>query len=228
MRQNTVKKKTKHTHTHKTKTAKRREKEILLLMLYEKTPSPDCSAVRTWLAACIGASPVPSNLPLPAGENFQMLIFFLFENINNYYFVLCGISGLLFHSPVLSFGSEFLRDFEGLVWSLIWQRLCSKCLGSRDLLHLPNLEFPLWATSDRQSLVLLEALTAHILMRGQAPDANTGNGSGLCCTLRVLRPNSWSPFSLAKYKNIKGTWMWRFNKGKLFSLTGSITDWMCF
>lgn len=44
-----------------------------------------------------------------------MLIFFLFENINNYYFVLCGISGLLFHSPVLSFGSEFLRDFEGLV-----------------------------------------------------------------------------------------------------------------
>ena len=32
----------------------------------------------------------------------------LFENINNYYFVLCGISGLLFHSLGLSLGSEML------------------------------------------------------------------------------------------------------------------------
>lgn len=40
-----------------------------------------------------------------------MLIFFLFENINNDYFVLCGISGLLFHSSDWCFGSEFLKGF---------------------------------------------------------------------------------------------------------------------
>lgn len=54
----------KNKHTQNKNRAKRREKEILLLMLCGKTPSPDCSAVRTWLATCIGASPVPSNSPL--------------------------------------------------------------------------------------------------------------------------------------------------------------------
>ena len=49
--------------------------------------------------------------PLPTGEKFQMLIFFLFENINNDYFVLCGISRLLFHPSDLSVGSEFLKGF---------------------------------------------------------------------------------------------------------------------
>lgn len=133
--------------------------------------------------------------PLPTGENFQMLIFFLFENINNYYFVLCGISGLLFHSPGLSLSLSSLRDFEGLVWSFSLQRWCLKCLSSRDLLHLPNLEFPLWTTSVCQSLVL-EYLTVHILMRDRAPtSAKASNGSVVFCTLRVLRPNSQSPFS---------------------------------
>lgn len=54
----------KNKHTQNKNRAKRREKEILLLMLCGKTPSPGCSAVRTWLATCIGASPVPSNSPL--------------------------------------------------------------------------------------------------------------------------------------------------------------------
>lgn len=71
-----------------------------------------------------------------------MLVFFLFQNINNDYFVLCGIFGLLFHSPGFSFGLSSLRDFGGLVQSCSLQRQCLKCRGSGDLLHLSNLRFP--------------------------------------------------------------------------------------
>lgn len=81
----------------------------------KKNPNPDCSAVRTRLAACIGASPIPSICPSSYRGELPNVNFFLFENINNYYFVLCGISGLLFHSPGLSLSLSSLRDFEGLV-----------------------------------------------------------------------------------------------------------------
>ena len=99
-------------------------------------------------------------------------------------------------------GLNSLRDFEGLVWSFNLQRLCSKCLSSRDSLCVPNLKFPLWASSICQPLVFPEYLTVHILMRDQAPTAKASNRSGLFCTLRVLRPNSQSP--LTNYKISRG------------------------
>ena len=83
-------------------------------------------------------------------------------------------------------GLNSLRDFEGLVWSFNLQRLHSRCLSIRDSLCVPNLKFPLWASSICQSLVLPKYLRVQILMRDQAPTAKASNRTGLLCTLRVF------------------------------------------
>lgn len=90
---------------HKTKG---RVKEILLLLLCEKKSQPRWPGC-LHLTSCLHRSrSCPFWLaPLPKGR-LPNVNFFLFENINNYYFVLCGISGLLFHSLGLSLGSEML------------------------------------------------------------------------------------------------------------------------
>lgn len=165
-------------------------------MLCDKNPSPDCSAVHTWLAACVGASPVPSNSPLSYRGELPNVNCFLFENINNYYFVLCGISGLLFHSPGWLFVSEFLKGFQRPGLSLQLAEILWEMSTHGDLLCLPHPRLPLGAPSIYQCLVLLKYLTGHILMRDQAPaSAKASNGGGLFYPLHVLTPNSQPPFS---------------------------------
>ena len=122
-------------------------------------------------------------------------------------------------------GLNSLRDFEGLVWSFNLQRLHSRCLSSRDSLCVPNLKFPLWASSICQSLVLPKCLRAQILTRDQAPTAKASNRTGLLCTLRVLRPNSQSP--LTNYKISRGHECGDLIKGTSYlwlvlSLTGCV------
>ena len=185
----------------------------------DKNPSPDCSAVCTWLATCRGASPVPSTSPLSYRGQLPNVNFFLFENINNYYFVPCGISGLLFHSPGWFRGSELILNLQRWYLKCPSMGICRVSLISSFLREFP--------ASPGVLSVLSICPTVHILMRDQAPtSAEASNGRGLHPTCS----NTWVPVSLllGNSKKIKGTRTWRWNKGKLLSLTGSVTALMCF
>lgn len=121
--------------------------------------------------------------------------FFLFENINNDYFVLCGISGLLFHSPGLPFGSEFPEGFWRPSSNLQLAEIMFETSTQWGFTASPNLEFSLWAASICQSLVFLEYLAVHILLRDRAPtSAKASNGSGLSAA-SCFKTYSQSPFS---------------------------------
>ena len=57
----------KQTNTHTTITEQKEEKRkgnFIINAVWKNLPAQDCSPVCTWLAACIGASPVPSNSAL--------------------------------------------------------------------------------------------------------------------------------------------------------------------